>query len=448
LKRYGGSGSSSVKDWEPAESSLCLSGESSSNVEPRTLQAVAKNQRIWIVSELYYPEMTSTGYFLTLIAEGLASAYDVSALCGQPSYWARGERAPSREKLQGVNVRRCWATTFDKNKLAFKIINLLTISSSIFWAALVHFRRGDIVIVVTNPPLLPYLTALACRLRRASFVLLIHDVYPEIFTRLGILKPQSIFARLLDRASRWLYNRARRIVVLGRDMRVLAADKLTSGLDRIVIATHWGDTEAVSPHPRSKNRLLDTLHLEGYFVAQFCGNIGRTHGIEDLVSAAEYLASDPDFHFLLIGWGAKKRWALEQKKARRLENLTILDPLPREELCDGLNACDIAIISFSGGMSGISVPSRMYNVLSAGKPLLAVCDDDSELAAVVREEVIGWVIPPGRPDLMVAALREAKADPNRLRAMGERARKAAETKYTSVHVIEVYKSLIEGLQAE
>jgi colanic acid biosynthesis glycosyl transferase WcaI len=409
---------------------------------------VSKNQRIWIVSELYYPEMTSTGYFLTLIAEGLASNYDVSVLCGQPSYWARGVRASSHEKLNGVDVRRCWATTFDKNKLPLKIINSITISLSIFWTALVRFRRGDIVIVVTNPPLLPYLTALACQLTNADFVLLVHDVYPEIFTRLDILKPQSIFVRFLDRASCWLYNRADRIVVLGRDMRDLAANKLIERHDRIVIATNWGDTEGIFPLPRSKSRLLDMLHLDRHFVAQFCGNIGRTHGIEDLVSAAEALASDPDFHFLIIGWGAKKRWVLDQKEARRLENLTILAPLLREDLCDGLNACDVAIISFSRGMSGISVPSRMYNVLSAGKPLFAVCDDDSELAAVVREEIIGWVIPPGRPDLMVAALREAKADPGLLRAMGERARQAAETKYTSRHVIEVYKSLIQGLQAE
>ncbi len=407
---------------------------------------MSKSQRIWIVSELYYPEMTSTGYFLTLIAEGLASTYDVAALCGQPSYWARGVRAPSHEKLNGVVVRRCWATTLDKNKLPLKIINLITISSSIFWAALLRFHAGDIVIVVTNPPLLPYLTLLACRIRGTYFVLLIHDVYPEIFTRLGILKPQSVLVRLLDRASRWLYNCGDRIVVLGRDMQGLAAAKLTSRRERVVIATHWGDTELIFPSPRAHNGLLNRLRLSGTFVAQFCGNIGRTHGIEDLVDAAELLASEPEFHFLLIGWGAKKRWASEEKTTRKLQNLTILDPLPREELCEGLNACDVAISSFSSGMSGISVPSRMYNVLSAGKPLLAVCDDDSELAAVVREERIGWVIPPGRPNLIVAALREAKADANLLRAMGKRARKAAEMKYTRRHVIDVYKSLIEGLR--
>jgi len=231
-------------------------------------------------------------------------------------------------------------------------------------------------------------------------------------------------------------------------MRDLVGKKLKGRRNRVVIATNWGDTAAVYPCERSGNQLLEKLSLSGRFVVQYCGNIGRTHGIKDIVEAAELLVPNPEYHFLLIGWGAKKQWAIEQKRARKLENLTVLDPLERSEFCDGLNACDVALISFSSGMAGISVPSRLYNVLAAGKPLLAVCDDDSELAAVVQEEEIGWVIPPGRSDLIVAALREAKSSPDRLCAMGERARKAAESKYTIARVLLVYKNLIEDLRSE
>jgi colanic acid biosynthesis glycosyl transferase WcaI len=405
-----------------------------------------KKRRIWIVSELYYPELTSTGYFLTGIAEGLAPVYDVAVLCGQPSYWARGLRAPVHEIRNGVNVQRCRATTLDKNRPLFKIINLITVSLSIFSVALFRLRRGDIVIAVSNPPLLPYVAAFACRLKGAHIVPLIHDVYPEVLTRLDILDSRSISVRLLDRASRWLYSSADRIIVLGRDMQNLVAGKIASHRDHVVIATNWADTETISPQPRSKNQLLTKLNLDSNFVVQLYGNIGHPHCVEDLVAAAELLRSDPVFHFLLICWGAKKRWVVDQKDALKLENLTILDPLPREDSCDVQNACDIAINTLSNGMSGISVPSRTYNALAAGKPMLVVCDSDSELAEVVREEEIGWVVPPGHPDLLVAALREAKADPGQLRAMSKRARIAAETKYTSSHVLEVYKSLIEGIQ--
>jgi colanic acid biosynthesis glycosyl transferase WcaI len=409
-------------------------------------QTSMDQRRVWVVSELYYPEQTSTGYFLTGIAEGLAKGYNVSVLCGQPSYWARGERAPSRETRGGVDVHRCWASTLDKNKVYFKLINLITLSVSTFFVALLRLRRGDILISVTNPPLLPYFMSIACRLRGVRFVLLIHDVYPEILIRLGILSPQSIFIRLLDRASRWLYEGADRILVLGRDMQNLVIKKLNSRRERVVIATNWANTEAISPQPRCKSRLLDALNLNEGFVVQFWGNMGRPHCIEDLINAAELLAPDYAVHFLLIGWGTKKAWAVAEKHARGLVNLTILDPPSREETCDVQNACDIAINTLSSGMTGISVPSRTYNAMAAGKPLLAVCDDDSELAAVVREEEIGWVVPPGRPDLIACTLREAKANKDRLKAMGERARNAVETKYTSSHVLQVYRNLIEDFR--
>jgi glycosyltransferase involved in cell wall biosynthesis len=413
-----------------------------------TLQIVSKKQRVWVVSELYYPELTSTGYFLTGIAEGLACDYDVSVLCGQPSYWARGVSAPFREMRNRVNVQRCRATTLDKNKLPGKIINLITISLAIFLAALFRFRRGDIIIVVTNPPLLPYLAALACRVRGARIILLVHDVYPEILTRLGILKPQSIPLRLLNRASVWLYQSTDRILVLGRDMQSLIAAKIPSRRDRVVIATNWANTEMIAPVPRSGNQLLDSLKLKDKFVVQFFGNMGRPHCIEDLLGAAELLRPDPEIHFLLVGWGVKKVWAVKEQQARKLDNMTIIDPLPREQSCDVQNACDIAINTLSSDMSGISVPSRTYNVMASGKPMLAVCDDDSELAAVVHEERIGWVVPPGRPDLLAAAIRAAKADPDELRSMGERAYQAAEAKYTIASVLKVYTTLIEGLITE
>jgi len=420
----------------------------SSTTDANLSQTDSNDQRVWIVSELYYPELTSTGYFLTGIAEGLAAEYDVSVLCGQPSYWARGTSAPTSEIRNGVHVQRCPATTLDKNKVVFKIVNLITISLSIFFSALFRFRVGDIVIAVTNPPFLPYVALLACRVRGGHFVLLVHDVYPEIFIRLDILTARSIPVRLLDRASKWLYNGADRIIVLGRDMQELVVGKLKGPRDKVVIAANWGDTQANYPCERSKNRLLERLNLKGRFIAQYCGNIGRTHGIKDIVEAAKLLASDPEFHFLLIGWGARKQWAIEQKQAHKLENLTILDPLEQNDLCDGLNACDVSLIAFSRGMSGISVPSRMYNVLAAGKPLLAVSDDNSELAAVVKEEEIGWVIPPGRPDLLVSALRAARGNQERLRSMGQRARQAAEAKYTRSHILEIYRDLIENIRAK
>jgi glycosyltransferase involved in cell wall biosynthesis len=407
-----------------------------------------KQTHLWVVSELYYPETTSTGYFLTGIAEGLASDYRVSVLCGQPSYIARGLRAPAHEMRHGVEIWRCRATTLDKNRLLARIVNQITISASVFLQALLRLERGDTVLVVTNPPLLPYLLLALCRLRGAKCALIIHDVYPEVLTRVGMLNRYSLATRVMSFASRKLYSGVDWIVALGRDMKDLVKGKLNGVSKNISIITNWGDTEKIRPEAREKNGLLGKLDLLDRFAVQYCGNIGRTHGIVDLLMVANELREEPDWHFLLIGWGAKKKWAAEQKAALSLTNLTILDPLPEDELKDGLNACDVAIIAFARGMAGISVPSRMYNVMASGKPLIAVCDSESELAIVVREEDIGWVVAPGDIVALIAALREARQNPVALRKMGERARCAAEKKYTLECVLEKYREMIDGMSQE
>ncbi|MGH7555016.1 MAG: glycosyltransferase, partial [Longimicrobiales bacterium] len=175
--------------------------------------------RLWVVSELYYPEQTSTGYFVTRIAEGLARDYEVHALCSQPTYSARGIVAASRERRNGVMVQRCRSTRLDKNIRPFRLLNLVTFTTAVFATALRRFRAGDMALVVTNPPLIPYAMFAACRLKRARLVLLVHDVYPEVLVATGVAEANSRLVRWWHRASRKLYRGADRIVVLGRDMK-------------------------------------------------------------------------------------------------------------------------------------------------------------------------------------------------------------------------------------
>jgi glycosyltransferase involved in cell wall biosynthesis len=237
-----------------------------------------------------------------------------------------------------------------------------------------------------------------------------------------------------------------RIVVIGRDMEALVARSSISQR-KIVRIPNWADADDIAPTPRSGNGLLAKLGLTDRFVIQYSGNMGRTHGLECLVDAAEGLRHEDDIHFLFIGTGAKKKWLERAVDDRGLTNVTLLPYQPRDALTVSLGACDLAVISFAPGMSGLSVPSRMYNVMAAGKPILAVADLESEIAWVVREEMIGWVTPPGDAAEIVSVILEAKSDGARLVEMGRRARTAAETKYSYDFVIDSYRSALGGLLA-
>lgn len=401
---------------------------------------------IWFVSELYYPEETSTGYYLTRTAEGLAAHRPVGVLCSQPTYSARGVQAPKNETRRGVSIRRCAGTRLDKDVPFFRLVNLATISLSIFANALVRFRRGDVVFVTTNPPTLPHLTWLACALRGARCVLMVQDVYPEALVAGGWIRGDGSLRRFLTRVQEFLYSRMERILVLGRDMGSLVARGMRRGTDRIAVITNWADLEQITPQPRRDNALLAGLGLQDKFVVQYSGNMGRTHGLESLVEAARRLKGDTGIHLLFIGSGAKKRWLEETVANEGLPNVTIRPNQPRSDLAVALNAGDVAIVSFVPGMAGVSVPSRMYNLLAAGKPIIAVADPDSELARVVVEEGAGWVVPPDDVEGIVGAVRAARDDRTLLADMSARCRRAVESKYSFEHVLAAYRGLVDELE--
>ncbi len=397
--------------------------------------------RLWILSELYHPEETSTGYILTKIAEGLANDFDVCVLCSQPTYSSRGLRVATREFRNGVSIRRCPSTTLDRTVRIYRIFNLLSIVGALCSIAALCVRRGDRVLVVTNPPLLPFGAALVAWLRRASLILLVHDLYPNALTVSGLISPTGWFARFLRRMSQRLYRRAHTVVVLGRDMKRLVESEMGVPPDRLVLIPNWADVDAVRPSKRADHALLTELGLQHKFVIQYAGNMGYTHDLGCLVTAMEKLRTDEDVWFLFIGSGVKKAWLESKIRDLGAPNAVVLGNRPRSDQANFLTACDVAIITFAPGMAGVSVPSRMYNILAAGKPIIAVADDDSELATVVRDERLGWVARPGESDGIVHAILAARRQPELLADIGRRARAVAEH-YTLSATIEAYRRFL------
>ena len=405
------------------------------------------SNRVWVISELYYPEDTSTGYVMTRIAEGLASQFSVNVLCSQPTYAKRGTRAPKCETHNNVKIFRTRGATLNKDILLLRIINLLTISLSIFWSSLRHFRPNDRVIVVTNPPSLPFVIAIACWIRRAKCILLVHDVYPDVLTAAGVASSDGIVTKCIAFFSRQLYRRMAHVIVLGRDMYNCVLPYIGLADVPISIIPNWSDLDEIVPLNRSENKLLAELHLSEKFVVQYCGNMGRTHGLETLFEAARQLKDKHDIHFLFVGSGAKKDWLEQAVKSEQLTNITVLSRRPRNELNHALTACDLTVISFVKGMAGVSVPSRMYNALSAGTPILAIADANSELALVVEEEKVGWVVPPDAVDQVMQTILYARDHSELVKVMGVRARRSAEMKYSLHSVISAYCELLTKLDS-
>jgi len=403
------------------------------------------DRRVWVVQEVYHPDEVGGAYIMTKLAEGLSGSFVVKVLCGYPVYTAKGNVVPKLEKRNGVDIRRCFATRFNKNILFLRIINLITITISIFYHTLFRIRKKDVVLVVTTPPLLPFFIYFACYLRGVKCILRIDDIYPDALIATGFFKEENIIMQLFSYMNKILYKNYECIVVLGRDMKKLVEDKLTSVSQQITIIPNWADVDLIIPTPKDENILLEKLGLKNKFVVNLAGNMGLAQGIENLIECVKILKNENDIHFLFIGEGAKKKWMETEINNKGLENITLVDQLPRSEQQNFLNACDIALISLLPGMTGVGVPSRIYNIMAAGKPIIGITGNGSEAEFLISEENIGWFVEAGNPKKLAEVLLEAKSNPENIFNMGHASRLLAEKRFSRDRIINEYRKLIDGM---
>jgi len=408
-----------------------------------------RNRKLWIISELFYPEQTSTGYFLSEIARGLASDWDVAVICAQPTYSERGTKASRRETWHDVKVRRMWSTRFDKDRLHLRTVNLVTFTVTCLLFVLRRIRRGDRVLVVTNPPSLFPLIGMLARLKGAKSLLLVHDVYPDVLSVTGHLKREGLVYRAINRLVSAAYRQYDRIIVLGRDMQELIQSKSGLPTSKLPIIPNWGDTDEVVPITRDENSFAARHNMGDTFTVQFSGNIGRTHDVETLLASAQATSDQKDIQYWFIGYGGKAA-LLQGRDMESRDNIHVLPRQPKEDLGPMLASADVLVIAFVPGMKGLSVPSRMYNVMASGTAIIAMTEPGSELALVVEETGCGWIIPPNDADALTDLIRDLATPKGRatVQEKGVAARQAACERYSLHHVLDAYHRMLLDIRDE
>ncbi len=400
--------------------------------------------RLWVMSELYYPEQTSTGYFLTKIAEGLAADFDVQAICGQPSYSERGVKAPAFELHNGVEIHRMKATHFDKDKLLFRLINAATMTLVTGWFLLRRLRGGDQLLVVTNPPTLPPIVVAIAKLKGCRSLLLVHDMFPESLAATKMLSRNSMIFRMMSSSMRVTYRAFDRVIVLGRDMRQLVIERYDVSAERIAIIPNWGDSDDVVPIDRAINAFAVQYGLVDKVVIQFSGNIGRTHDIGSLIHVANKLQHLEQLVFLFVGYGGKTPLIEHAITQDGLANIIFAPRQPREMLGAMLACADATVIAFEREMLGISVPSRMYNIMAAATPIIAMADPQSELSLCVAENDAGWVVPAGDRDRLQTIIETIASDRfnARSRDKGQNGRASVKAHYSLEVILDQYRAVL------
>ncbi len=386
---------------------------------------------------------------MTDLAESLVGrGIQVTALAGRGRYngIAGGTRLAPREDYRGVRVERAPATNFGKTSVAGRLADYLTFYCGAAWK-LITLPRHDVVMALTTPPLIGLLALAACRLKGMKMVALVQDIYPDVGVALGAFKEKSFSTRALDKLNRTVLSGADRIIVLGECMRERVAAKMSGrrgdgdALDRIDVIHNWADGEKIRPlTERERNAFAEEHDLAGKFVIQFSGNMGRVNDFDTPLEAARLLNDEgrTDILFLFIGDGAKAVEIADYVRRHKLTNVRLLPYQPRETLLYSLAAGHAHLVTLAQGLAGLSVPSKTYGVLAAGRPVLFVGDPRSDIARLVAEHHCGAVIPMGEAAQLAKVILTWAAAPALTAKMGMDARELFLRRFDRPHAVEAY----------
>ncbi len=400
-----------------------------------------RRRRILVLNQYYWPGVEATAHLLTELCEALAEDYDVEVVTG---VLHGHEHEPHEIERNGVRIVRVSSTSYERSELTRRAANYVSYLGS----ALGYALRGptlDLVLCMTDPPIVGDLGVLVGRRFGAPVVVISQDVFPEIATELGRLRNPAVIAVLRGLVGAYL-RRADRIVAIGETMRERLEEKGTPP-DRLRVIPNWVDTSAITPQPR-ENAWAEKHGLVSKFVVMHSGNVGHAQDLDSLVRAATFLRDRDDLRIVIAGFGARHNEIIEL--ARRLEvedRVRFLPYQQRGRLPLSLSSADLHVVGLAKGLAGYVVPSRLYGILSAGRPVIAAADDESETARLVRDVGCGIVIPPGKPELLARTIREAAEGAYDLSSMGNRGREYVEREADRSVAMARYRALVAELLA-
>lgn len=303
------------------------------------------------------------------------------------------------------------------------------------------FRRADAVIAM-SPPLTLGLTGwLASRLRRASMIFNIQDVFPDAAVQTGAIGNRWVIgaASWLERVS---YERADAVTVLSDDLRDNVTAKLRAGADtgKIRVIPNFVDTDDIVPSDRSTT-YRDELGLGDGPVVLYAGNVGFSQSLDLVLAAAAEL---PEVTFLVNGDGAARRDL--EGAARHLPNVRFAGYLEPARLPELLATGDVHVVPLRTGLGRVSVPSKTYSIMAAGRPVVAAIDPGTAVPRILAESGGGLAVAPDDPAAFTEAVRSLVLDPERQRRMGSDGRRWVVREASPHAVGAAYDALVSELR--
>jgi colanic acid biosynthesis glycosyl transferase WcaI len=368
---------------------------------------------VLIINQFFWPDTAATGQLLTDVTRGMdPNIHAVTVLCGTSDYGAVDTASPPPR----VKIVRSRGVAFSRGKIG-RVVSY----ASFFASATVNALRGPkaaLVLTLTTPPLISLVGTLLKSLRGSQHFIWEMDLYPDIAVDLNVLKPRSVATRLIGAGADFSRKRADGIVVLGDDMK---ARLVARGIPehKILVAENWADGSEILPAPFE----------EGPLVVHYSGTLGLAHEEHTFAEAMRQLRDDNRFRFVFAGGGARRNRLEKFCRAEGIGTAEFRPYVRRSELGRSLAGGHVGLVTQIPETVGAIVPSKVYGIMAAGRPVLYVGPRDATPARVLERHGCGWRIEPGDVSSVVRLLERLEQDRSLVREAGARARRAFEKHY-------------------
>ena len=396
--------------------------------------------RVLLLNLYYPPDTSATAKMAKTVVDALAEKHEVTILSGRPSYDPTEHRAwrlYQTEKSGRGCVIRVGSTDYPRLRMKKRVFNYL---SYVFLAVpRALFLSCDVILAMTDPPFEGIVGAFVAMLKNKPYVYNIRDLYPDMAVGGSIVQP-GLLARIWEKLHRWALRRATTVIVLGDDMRNRI---LTKGVDpdRVVVVRDGAEIPSRgSPSPTLDHAVIDAIRGQFKFVLLHAGNLGFYGAWDTLLAGAHGLAND-GVGLVFVGDGAQREKLVAA--CFGIPNVRFLPFFPASKILSVLAAADAHIITIKRGLEGVVVPSKMFGILAAGKPIVAVAPEQCDVVSIGRQKGFSISVDPDDPAQFVERVREILTDSKRRQQMSEAAAAVA-PEYERTGELQKLVTLVEG----
>jgi glycosyltransferase involved in cell wall biosynthesis len=320
------------------------------------------------------------------------------------------------------------AASYNNTSTLDRIKSWLAYAFNSFVFCLSQMNKRDILFIVSNPPINGVIGLLVHKLRKAQYILLIYDIYPDVLIQFSLINESNLIIKIWRWLNKSTLENASAVITIGNQMASHLAQQFdleNAKTPTIFVIPPWVDTQVIKPIAKDSNPFLKKLNLLDKLIVMYSGNFGVSHNIEVILQACQRLKDTKPIHFLLIGRGAKWNEAKQYQHDHHLENLDVLPYLPESDYIYSIAAADIALVSLELQADGLMLPGKTYSSMAAGSAIIGICGPKNDLRQTILEHRCGVCVEPNVSQLADAIYHLANSS-RVLQELKDNSRYAAE----------------------